>query len=504
MISENQTFEEERLESKSFIVSMLNQFFIEPTPLIMFVNLNLAVTCIAIFILVAGYSLSSYYLLIYIPLLLLFTAMRKSREEKMRLEISHRIPFFAETIANSLQTGASLEQAFIQGAYFLKGKIKNEFIKLTLKNRLGKNINVILREIDAMFPNTGLMYLISLLDAYSKLGVGISPLLKRIALVLTNKEKAEDKIRVILAGGSNYAKMTVCIFGAIFLTLFYLMQDQVKILWESDLRPVFLFLTGWMLLGIVIVMRITSLGFTRNFALKPYIDKFLTARKLNFDDLLSYSGIKWTKIKKQMLFIAPVLAGFVGGYITSWYFDDEIIIFISICFFALICWFLIKFIIQGHVEDQLISTVEIFPEILQIFIIGLNSGLNVYLAFQFALNSIKGNTPVVLMEELNRIQMAMECGEDPKKSWKHIAHRLPFETIIDFTEIMIVAPLHGESIVNAITQMTNGYQEKKLLLIEKKATTLSQVVIPVIILAFLPLFLFVMFAPIISKIKFVI
>jgi Flp pilus assembly protein TadB len=156
------------------------------------------------------------------------------------------------------------------------------------------------------------------------------------------------------------------------------------------------------------------------------------------------------------------------------------------------------------VEDQLIKTVETFPEILQVFNIGLNAGLNSYLAFEFAQNAIKGEAPKILVEEINRTRYAMKYGEEHTKTWERLAHRLPFETIVDFAEIMILAPMHGESIVNAITQMTSGYQEKKLLLVEKKATAISQIVVPIIILAFLPLFLFVMFAPLITKIKLLI
>ena len=104
------------------------------------------------------------------------------------------------------------------------------------------------------------------------------------------------------------------------------------------------------------------------------------------------------------------------------------------------------------------------------------------------------------MEELTCTKFAIECGEDPARTWQRLAAKLPFETVIDFCDIMVVAPMHGESIVNSITHMINSYQEKKLTLMEKKATSLSQLVIPLIIAAFFPLFLFVVFAPLITKI----
>ena len=488
----------------SLIGSFLNKALIEPDFWTALTHLNLFFGYVVILSLLAGYHLNYYYLAIYLPVLFFLDVARKGRKERIRLEIAHSIPFFADALANSLSAGATLEQAFKQGLFFLKGEIKTDFNKLIIKNALGENLGVLLRELDAKYPNTGLMYLISLLDAYGKLGVGISPLLKRIAVILTEKEKAEEKIRIILAAGSSYARLTIGIFGAIFLALSYLMKEQVHALFALELRPMFIFLVAWMCMGILIVTRITSLGFTRSFALKPYIVAFMSNRKLDLEDLLTYSGLKWTGFKRQMLLYAPVFVGLYASYVMSWYADSVFMIEVGFAIGTILGWLFLRFVLNGLVEDQLIKAVEIFPEILQVFIIGLNAGLNAYLAFEFAQNAIKGEAPRVLAEELRRTRLAMDCGEDHTTTWRRLAHRLPFETVIDFAKIMIIAPMHGESIVNSISQMTTGYQEKKLLMVEKKATAISQVVIPIIIMAFLPVFLFVMFAPLISKIKLLI
>ena len=54
-----------------------------------------------------------------------------------------------------------------------------------------------------------------------------------------------------------------------------------------------------------------------------------------------------------------------------------------------------------------------------------------------------------------------------------LADMLPFETVIDFCEIMVIAPMQGESIVKSIVHLTNSFQSKKLTLVEKKATSLE-------------------------------
>jgi Flp pilus assembly protein TadB len=484
----------------SLIGSTIHTLFIEPSFLIAVTYLNLIIAYIVIFALAAGYTINFWYASLYFPLLYILAAMRKARKEKDRLEIAHRIPYFTDALANALSLGSTLELAFRQASLYLRGKIKFEMQRLVVKNALGKNLGVLLRELDAKFPHTGLVYLISLLDAYSELGVGISPLLKRISVTLADKEKAEEKIRTTLAGGSGYARLAIFIFVGIFLALSYLLREQVRMLFSPELKPMFIFLCVWTSVGILFISRLTALDFVRIFALRPYIIPFMESRKLETEDLFYYSGIEWTWGKKQLLFFSPLLIGFCIAFIMSLYYTDPLMIGLGFLMGAAGWWLLVKFVLKGLVEDQLVKVVETFPEMLQVFTIGLNSGLNNYTAFQFAQNAIRQTAPKLLMEELMRTRFAMECGEDPARTWRRLSNRLPFETVVDFSDIMVVAPMHGESIVHSINHMVTSYQEKKLSLVEKKATSLSQLVIPIIIISFLPLFIFVIFAPMVTKI----
>lgn len=217
------------------------------------------------------------------------------------------------------------------------------------------------------------------------------------------------------------------------------------------------------------------------------------------EDLFAYTGGNWSPGIGRVLLYGPLGIGFLLAYAGSWYHSSVWVIIGLLVGGVLISKMIIEYILKGVVEDQLIQTIETFPELLQVFIIGLNSGLNYYLAFQFAHEAIKGSAPRLLTKELTRTQFAMECGEPQTLTWEKLGQKLPFETVIDFSEIMVVAPMQGESIVKSIAQMTNGYQTKKLTLVEKKAVKLGQMVIPVIVMAFFPLFLFVVFAPLLSK-----
>lgn len=481
---------------ESAITLMLEEYFLKPSILTSLTYINVFMLYIVIIVFLSGHSLSYWYLAIYIPFIYVLSMWREAHFENIRLEIAHRIPYFADSLANALSIGSTLEQAFYQASYYLKGKIKHEFDLLILKNRLGKDLGVALWELDVKFPRTGLRYIISLLEKYKELGIGISPLLKKISEALNVKSEAEEKIKTILSAGSGYARMAIGLFGLIFLAMSFMLRDQVSLLFSPGLKPYLIFLATWTCVGIILVTRLTSMEFARNFSLKPYISEFMNQKTWNVENLIAYTPIEWTWQKRQILYYTPMVIGFMFSYIVSWYTGDPTFIIIGFIFGSLTSWFLMKQILKGMIEDELINVVEIFPELLQIFVIGLNSGLNTYLAFQFAQESVKGNAPKLLNDELCRAKFAMECGETHARTWQRLAEKLPFETVIDFSEIMVIVPLQGESIVKSISQMSASYQAKKLNLMEKKAHTLEQLVIPLIIFAFFPLFLFVIFAPI--------
>lgn len=497
--------EKKEPNNTSFLGSLALELLVEPPFLITLSYINIAASYFLILILIAGYNVNLWYGIIILPLLYIIDVMRKSAKETKRVEVAHRIPFFADALANSLSVGSTLEHSLIQASYYLKGKIKKQFEAMMIKISLGRNLGQLMRELEVQYPNTGLMYLISLLDAYNELGIGISPLLKRISVVLTEKERAEEKVRTILSAGSSYARLTVGIFAAIFLGLGLMMHKQVLMLFSPTLKPFLIFLTAWSFIGIVIITRISSLDFSRATALKPFIANFIKDKNLNEEQLMYLSGIEWTPLRRQLFLYGPFLGGWLFSYIFSGFNSDPLAVAAGFVIGTLIFQQTFKYILKGMVEDQLIKTIEVFPDVLQVFIIGLNSGLNTYLAFQFAQKALKGGGTKLLIAELTRTNFAMECGEDHSRTWQILAENLPFETVVDFCEIMIVAPMAGESIVNSIIQMSNSYQDKKLKLIEKKANTIGQIVIPLIIMVFLPLFLFVMFGPLIVNIsKFII
>lgn len=486
----------------SFVGSMLQDFFMKPSIWTTFTYLNVVIIYILILFLIAGHSINLWYMFIYAGLLFIIHSYRKSWKEKERRMNAHRIPFFADALANSLAVGGTLEQAFRQSVYYLRGNLKKAFEKIITKNAFGKDIGVLLRDLEAKFPRTGLKYLISLLEEYRDLGIGISPLLKQMADALKEKEGAEEKIQTILAGGSNYARLSIAIFGLTFLMLSVLLKDQVPTLLSPSLKPVLLFLVGWASLGMFAVSRLSSLEFVNHYALRPWIKNFMTNNQWHKANLLSYSGFhrQLEKLMRILLF-SPLVAGVLFSYIMSWYTGEVILIMIGFMLGVMIARFSVEFYLRGRVEDQLIKTVEIFPDFLQVYIIGLNAGLNSFIAFQFAKKAIEGVAPELLRRELSRTKTALECGENHTKTWQRLADRLPFETVIDFCEIMIISPLHGESIVKSIVQMMTSYQSKKLSLVEKKANAVGQFVVPIIVLAFFPLFLFAVFAPLLEKIS---
>lgn len=496
-INKNKRLDDSELAHKD---SLIENLLYKQTLWTSLFYVNLIFAYIGTLILVSGHNPSYSYGIIYFSLVCYIYSARNKRAEQVRQKTAHRIPFFADALANALSVGGTLEHALRQSVYYLKGEIKTDFEKLIIRWSLGKDLKLMLRDLDVKFPNTGLSYLIALLDQYRDLGIGISPLLKRVSAALTSKEEAENKTRAILGAGSSYARLSIGIFVLLFAGMTFFLRSEMILLFSPSLKPTFLFLVSWTLVGVFIVSRVTSMEFAKKFSLRPQIKHYLPERKLTTDDMMKYSGIHWSPLLKGIYYYFPVLCGFLTAYLFSLYSSKIIIIEIGLILGAYISWKAAESFLRGLVEDQLIKTIEVFPEVLQVFIIGLNSGLNTYKAFQFAEQAVSGIAPALLTRELCRTRFAMECGEDYSRTWQRLGQMLPFDTIIDFSEIMVVAPMHGESIVNSIVQMAKGYESKKMLLVEKNAEKIGQFVIPLIVMAFFPLFLYSIFAPLITNI----
>ncbi len=490
-----------KVTEASLIGGMVNDYLMDPQINVSWTYINCVFAYFLFLAAVAGVNFEYWMVLVYFPPVYYFYNWRLKITEKERLVTAHSIPFFADALANGLSVGMTLEQAFEQSAYYLKGKIKIAFNELMIKNALGIELGGLLRRLDERFPNTGLSYMISLLEEYHDLGVGISPLLKKIAEALTVKEESEEKIRTILAAGSSYARMSIGMFVFIFLALSLMLRDQITKLFSPQLKPYFIFLIVWAAVGIFVMSRITGMEFAKTFALRSFTQHFLEGKKLTVDDLMDYSGFDWSPWKKNLYHCMPIFGGFAMTYVFSLYATSMGALIVGYLVGGIIAYKLAIYVLKGLVEDQLVRTVETFPDVLRVFVIGLNAGLNTIMALQFAKDSVKESAPRLLMQELTRVKFAMECGEKHSVTWQRFAEKLPFQTIIDFCEIMVIAPTHGESIVHEVIQMTNGYQVKKMTLIEKKAVTLGQIVIPIIVLSFFPLFLFFVFAPLFIQVN---
>ena len=379
---------------------LLDVLFVRPSIWLSLLYLNLFFIYLGILILISRYPVHYGYVFAYLPLIYVVMTYRSHSQENMRKITAHCMPFFADALANSLSVGTTLEKSLSQSAYYLKGDIKEDVAKLITKCSLGQELGEQLREMEKKYPNTGLKYVTSLLDQYCELGVGISPILKKIASALALKEEAEAKIHAILSSGASYAKMAVWIFGGIFAAMTYFMHDRLGVLFKPPLKSTFIFLVVWLVVGLGVVMRVTSMEFCRKVALRPQIKHYLDQQKLAMAEMMHYSGINWTALAKKALLLLPIAFALFFSYVQSSAeatFSSELLSYIL---GGIVCWFGIQFVLKGMVEDQLMHTVEVFPDLLQIFIIGLNSGLNTYKAFEFAEKSVRYNAPKILSEEL--------------------------------------------------------------------------------------------------------
>ena len=443
---------------------------------------------------------------IFLPYLAFYYIVFTLRSRWIKSEITfitHRIPFFSHAVANALSVGVTLEQALRQSLSYLKGRYKNEFELAINRHTFGEDLGQMLKALDKKFPQTGLQYMITLVDEYNHLGVGISPLLRKIAEALKQKEAAEEKVRVILATGTNYAKLSILVFLAVFGVYGFILKGQLTDLFDTALMPVFYTLCGWAVIGLVVVLYISSVKFANHSALKPYIKEFMRKGRWPVDALFYLSGLSTAmhaSLWRIIFFAVPLVTGTLFAIVGSWFLGTFIILVIYFFIGALFGKLLIEYYLKCEVEDELILVIENFPEFLRVFVIGLNSGLNKLKALRFAENSLKEKNCRLLKKEIVKAINALEFGQDSHLVWNRLGKQLPFEIITDFCEIMVTSSLYGDSVSQSILQMISSYDNKRLSLIEKKANKIGQAVIPIVIISFLPLFLVVIFGPLFLKI----
>lgn len=452
---------------------------------------------------VANIDFEVWFLAVYLIILFLLFKLRTLLKKKEIRFTSHRIPFFAHAVANALAVGVTLEQALRQGLSYLKGNFRKELELALNRHNYGEPLGPMLRDVDEKYPDTGLKYLISLFEEYDQLGVGISPLLQKIADSLKKRESASEKIHVILAAGSGYAKMSIMVFLAALLGYGFMLQEQLTPLIQPPLLSYFVILCLWAAIGLFLVIYITSIKYANHSALKPYIKNFMKKNDWSIDSLFYYSGLARKgadKYWRLLFFFFPIVFGFLIAYAGSWFTSQFILLLIYFFIGSIVARKLIEYYLKNEVEDQMVRVIQSFPDFLQIFVIGLNSGLNKLKALRFAEQSIKEKECVILKQELIILVNAMALGKDNRDIWNELSERLPFEIVSDFCEIVNTSNMYGDSVVNSILQMVSSYEIKRLSLIEKKASSIGQMVIPVVVFAFLPLFLMIIFGPLFTKV----
>lgn len=475
--------------------SAFAKYFLLPTLAEAIFNIFFAISALILLLSYLGLPLNYWIFVGYLPPMIGVYLLRSYLQESERRQIAHTIPAFTEALSNSLAIGENLEEALIESSYYLKGRLKVAFHQLIIQYRLGKRFDALLKKLDEQFPNTGLIYLVSLLSSYNQLGIGISPLLKKISIALRKKEKAEEKIHSQLTAGRFQAWIAIGLFGSIFVFLGFAMKKELLVLFEPSLKAITISMLAWSTAGVIVIARITSLDYARTSSLKPYVEAFKQKRTLSEQDALKYAEIAPTRQNLMILRFAPIGGAALVTFLVSNFTDNLMYVLMSFPVGYFVGNFIKKFLIEGVVEERLLKVIEIFPEVLQIFIIGLNAGLNSYNAMNFAINAIDYSAPLILKEELQRTRFAFSFGEKHKRTWQRLANNLPFESIIDFAEMMITAPYVGESILDTVVELSTKYQDQKLTLIDAKSSKINSMVIPAIMVAFFPLFLYVLIAP---------
>lgn len=462
---------------------------------------NLTLTYFVTVIFVLGLSLKFWHFLLYGASIYAMYTIRREWKFNQHREVAHKIPYVADAIANALSVGATLYDALCQAAEYTSGALSDELSLVVKRYRLGAQPESLFEQLRIRFKGTGIGYLTRLLGRYNQLGTGISRLLSQLSTAMIDKEESEERIREAMKTRRSYGVMVVALFGIVIGAFFWLFEGYREELLGPKLRPMFLILVYWAILGGLYLMRITSSDYIITYSLRPYVRKVMAEREWERSELLAYAGLgTWTQRAEQLYLYGPVIGAVVGALLALFYSTSLAVLAIGAFagFFGV--YFSLTGYIRGLAEDQLIATVRLFPDFLQVMTIGLDSGLNQHYSVAFAEASVEGTAPPLLVRELARVRHMMEMGETGEAAWKQLAERLPFEAVTDFSELMTIAPRYGTSVSSGLSHMIKDIRVKELIRLEAMGRRAEQTVTPVVGMAFLPLFMFCALVPLFTQV----
>ena len=189
--------------------------------------------------------------LIALPLPLAWLAFRQSRRTSL---LQDQLPGALETLARSLQSGRSLEQAIRLVGEHSPDPLAHEFRWCAHQLEMGLAVPAVMRSLTERLPFYEVRIMATTLSVHRQTGGNVVSVLERLAQVVRDRLNYHRQLRATMAAGRMSATVVALVTPAVFAYFFFFQPEYFRSMFRST--------TGIMLLVVALILEVVGLFWT--------------------------------------------------------------------------------------------------------------------------------------------------------------------------------------------------------------------------------------------------
>lgn len=197
--------------------------------------------------------------LIALPLPVAWLAWRRSRRTS---QLQEQLPGALETLARSLQSGRSLEQAVRMVGEHAPQPLGAEFRWCAHQLEMGLSVPAVMRSLTQRLPLYDTRILATTLSVHRQSGGNVVRVLERLAQVIRDRLAYRRQLRATMAAGRMSAAVVALVAPAVFTYFFFFQPEYFRSMFQSTL--------GIMLLVIALILEVVGLIWTARLTKPAY------------------------------------------------------------------------------------------------------------------------------------------------------------------------------------------------------------------------------------------
>ncbi len=197
-------------------------------------------------------SLLTSAIVLVIIMILPFRLYRRMRKKRLKM-IEEQLPDALIMISGNLASGGSLNMALEAVVKNQPAPLSQEFMLFTREQRIGVEFEKSLRNMERRIPNPDFIMFTSALKISREVGGDLGDVINTLANTLRRKATMEGKIESLTSQGKMQGIVMTGLPLMIGLILFFIEREAMEKLFTTT--------TGWIVLGIIIVMEVLGYFF---------------------------------------------------------------------------------------------------------------------------------------------------------------------------------------------------------------------------------------------------